>query len=545
MRWLKRISKALLLCGFSVAVSYGILEVIASPRSAASTEEQAVAIETGADFERDRAWLEAIEHYKQALETWPDNPQLKYGLRRSKIHFGIDRRYTDKSFREELLRLNENDAYELLAESMSNVRTYYVDGEKISPTTYVAHGTESLYLALNNERFLTENLPGASPDRIKSLRETLRTKYWNKPIGHSSAVRSTIGTIARLAKSTTGLEPTPIVLEYIFGGCNALDDYSSFMTPGKLNDLYNNIEGEFVGLGIEMRAETGKGLLLVNVLPESPAEEGGLNPGEYIVEIDGQDCRQMTTDQAAGLLTGKSGSRVNLAWVNETEQMKFGDFTRREVKVKSIPLAYMADEDAGIGYIRMTGFQKTTAQELDEALQMLRQQGMKSLIWDLRGNPGGLLTAAVDVLDRFIDKGTLVSTKGRSYDQNWTYSAHRLGTWTVPLVVLVDGNSASASEIVAGAIRDHKRGLLVGRTTYGKWSVQSIFPGSRSTGMRLSTAKFYSPHDHWYGKIGVDPDIEVEPTEERPMRVTPETLAGDPDFLKALNVIDSRRYTSR
>lgn len=184
------------------------------------------------------------------------------------------------------------------------------------------------------------------------------------------------------------------------------------------------------------------------------------------------------------------------------------------MQVKSIPVAKILDTEQGIGYIQMTGFQKSSAVELDMALNRLRRQGMKSLIWDLRGNPGGLLTAAVEVLDRFIDDGTLVSTRGRTADQNFTYSAHRPGTWDIPLVLLIDGNSASASEIVAGAVRDHGRGEIVGRQSFGKWSVQSIYPARNGTGLRLTTAKFYSPDGHSHSKIGVKPDVVIELDED-------------------------------
>jgi carboxyl-terminal processing protease len=157
----------------------------------------------------------------------------------------------------------------------------------------------------------------------------------------------------------------------------------------------------------------------------------------------------------------------------------------------------------------MSGFQKNTTEELDAALLKLNADGMRALIWDVRGNPGGLLTSAVEVLDRFIGSGVLVSTRGRSHDQDSTYSANEPGTWKMPLVLLTDGDSASASEIVAGAIHDHHRGTIVGRKTYGKWSVQSILPCQAESGFRLTTARFYSPSGRTYGKIGIKPDIEV------------------------------------
>ncbi len=236
-----------------------------------------------------------------------------------------------------------------------------------------------------------------------------------------------------------------------------------------------------------MEADLGKGMKLVQVLPDSPAYEQGLRAGDHIIAIEGKDCRFMTTDEAAGLLTGKANSQVRLELTGPTGRRE-ARVTRREVQVKSIPVARIVDSQNGIGYIQMTGFQKSSAQELDDALNKLQREGMKALIWDVRGNPGGLLTAAVEVLDRFIEDGTLVETRGRTYDQNYTYSAHAPGTNNVPIILLIDGNSASASEIVAGAIRDHHRGKIVGRKSYGKWSVQSIYDLRTGGGVRLTTA---------------------------------------------------------
>lgn len=511
--------------------------------------DPATAVASGVEFERSRQWLEAIEVYESALKSWPESKDLQYGLRRSKAHFSIERRYADGSFDRQLLAKSKSDALVTFDEILQQVRSNYVDS--VSATSFVAHGTESLYLALANERFLTRNIPNVPRERIADLRAALRDRYWNKPLTSDAAGRATVSEVCDLASSKASLPPSAVVMEYVFGGCNALDDYSCFLTPDRLDDLYGNIEGEFVGLGIEMKSEAGKGLLLANVLPESPAAEGGLRKGDFIVMIDGSDCRAMTTDEAAKLLRGPANSRVKLRVEREEAETPLeGLFVRRAVHVKSIPVVKIVDEANGIGYIQMTGFQKTSAQELDEALAKLQKQGMKALIWDVRGNPGGLLTAAVEVLDRFVTEGVLVSTKGRSADQNWTYSAHRSGTLNIPLALLVDGDSASASEIVAGALKDHRRGTIVGRQTYGKWSVQSIFPLREQTGLRVTTAKFYSPHGHTLGKIGVRPDVVIDLAEGKGTRRAGQrggndpTEASDPDIEAGVNVL-RRQMASR
>lgn len=512
-----------------------------SVNNVGSEQDRAQAINSGVELERSRQWLDAIEHYETNLKQYPKNQELEYGLRRAKIHFGVERRYADNSFRKSLLSLSRRDAMTLFDEIIQKIEMYYV--EQVTPMSFVAHGTESLYLALADQKFLQSNLPNAAPAEIQKTRAILRERYWNKHVYDLSEAHALVEQICDLTSSNLGLAAPAVILEYVFGGCNALDDYSSFLTPSRLNDLYGNIDGQFVGLGIEMKAEAGRGLLLVNVLPDSPAAEGGLMAGEHLVNIDGTDCRTITTDEAASLLQGLEGSRVTLQVEGRESKLRQGTFLRRPVSVKSIPIARIVDREHGIGYIQMTGFQKTTASELDAALQQLQRQGMRALIWDVRGNPGGLLTAAVEVLDRFISEGVLVSTKGRISDQNWTYTARRTGTLDIPLILLTDGESASASEIVAGAIRDHHRGTIVGRKTYGKWSVQSIYPVRGSTGLRLTTAKFYSPRGDTLGKIGVNPDVLVpEPNKQRTFYRAPTdiNLEEDTDLLKGLDVLKTQ-----
>lgn len=466
------------------------------------------AVDQGVERERAHHWIEAIETYEKALKQWPDNGELKYGLRRSKIHFGIERRYNDVSFENRLLRLPRYAALELFNDVLEHVRLYYVD--EMGATSFVAHGTESLYIALGDEKFIDRNLRGVEHERIADMRRILRERFWNRPLADYSGARDMVSEVCDLAVAKLGIADTAVVLEYIFGGCNCLDEYSNFLTPDRLTDLHGNINGEFVGLGIEMKAEAGKGMYLVNVLPESPAEQGGLHPGDFITQIDGKNCMEMTTDEAAKLLRGPQGSRVSLVVQNPAEgRPRQGQFIRRAVEVKSIPVAQIIEPKQGIGYIRMTGFQSTSPRELDAALEKLSRQGMRALIWDLRGNPGGLLPAATSVLDRFINSGVLVSTRGRSLDQNSSYSASPHAKYDLPLVLLVDEDSASASEIVAGAIHDHKRGTIVGRQTYGKWCVQSIYHMPDGAGLRLTTAKFYSPLGHNLTKVGVQPDIAV------------------------------------
>jgi carboxyl-terminal processing protease len=230
----------------------------------------------------------------------------------------------------------------------------------------------------------------------------------------------------------------------------------------------------------------------------------------------------MNTDQAANLLQGPEGSVVEVTLEiagGTTRQIRM---RRAQVDVPSVEGVRLLDPHSGIGYLKITSFQKSTSRELDTALWKLHTEaskdrgdsnviGMRGLVIDVRHNPGGLLDASVDVADRFIEGGVIVSTRGRNPDEQGTYSAHQAGTWRVPLVVLIDGDSASASEIFAGAIRDHHRGTIIGTRSYGKGTVQGIFPMGRvNAGLRLTTAKFYSPNGHGFSKVGVSPDVQIQ-----------------------------------
>jgi carboxyl-terminal processing protease len=484
----------------------------APPAQPSNVEEVAGLVNRGLELERQRRWSEALTLYEEALRHYPQDGELERRFSVARCHYDLARRYADASFSATLAKLNLQQALDLYSEVLLKIHSHYVHGPNWAQL--VDRGTSSLELALTDPVFIERNLKGISPAQIDRFRSELRTRLDLRksglPIETRHAAREMAATAARLGREQLGLLESAVVLEYVCGATNALDPYSTFLTSGQLADVYSQIEGNFVGLGVELKAQDAS-LLILKVIPGSPAERNGLRAADRIVAVDGRTVEELTADQAANLLQGKEGTTVQVTAVSPGAPQRVLRIRREQVEVPSIDGARILDASTGVAYLKLTCFQKTTARDLDSALWKLHREGMRSLIIDLRGNPGGLLTTSVEVVDRFVERGVIVSTRGRSPQEDFVYSAHNQGTWHVPLVVLIDGESASASEIFAGAIRDHQRGTIVGARSYGKGSVQGIFPLNHAgSGIRLTTAKFYSPKGQAYSQVGVQPDVHVQ-----------------------------------
>jgi len=462
----------------------------------------------GRQLESERRWGEAISHYEGAVRRFPDDGKLQRRFELTRLHYDLSRRYADRSFCNAVATLPTGRALDLYAGVLLKIDAHYV--ETPNWKTLVEHGTNNLEVALGERVFLDKNLPEDRLALIDDFRRELHRVLGPRVIATRQDARDAVETASTMAQRRLGIYPTAVVLEYLCGATNSLDVYSGYLTPDQLDEVYAQIEGNFVGLGIELKAENNE-LLIVRVIPCSPAQQAGMLSGDRILSVDGQSTRDLSTDQAANLLHGKAGTIVRLVIARPAQESRELTIQRRRVEVPSIDQAKIIDRDYGIGYFRLVCFQKTTCRDLEEALWKLHREGMRGLIIDLRGNPGGLLITSVEAADRFVERGVIVSTRGRSSQEDFTYSAHASGTWRVPLVVLIDQESASAAEIFSGAIRDHRRGTIVGEQSYGKGSVQGIFPLDMTrAGVRLTTARFYSPNGRPYSRSGVAPHVPVQ-----------------------------------
>jgi len=342
------------------------------------------------------------------------------------------------------------------------------------------------------------------------------------------------------------INTTTIINKALKGLLPELDAHSSYLDKKAYKELKVQTSGEFGGLGIVVGMRNGV-LTIISPIDDTPAYKAGLKAGDIILKINDKATIDMTLDEAVNLMRGKPGTKITLTIVRKGQKPFKVTITRAIIKVKSVK-AKDLENYPQIKYIRISSFDKNVVSSLKKTLKKLKKEGKKGIIIDLRNNPGGLLNQAVGTLDLFIDKGVLVSQKGRVKRENEIYYAHSAGTYkNIPIVVLVNGGSASASEIVSGALQDHKRAVIVGEQTFGKGSVQAILPVNKDEAIRLTVARYYLPSGRTIQAKGVTPDIIVHPAEIKEINETEQIKEANlKAHLKAeLEKIDGKKQVKK
>jgi carboxyl-terminal processing protease len=303
------------------------------------------------------------------------------------------------------------------------------------------------------------------------------------------------------------IELNEIVKKAMNGLLSNLDAHSSYMDKKQYKEMTIKTNGQFGGLGITVGMRNGA-LTVIAPIEGTPADKVGIEAGDIILKIDNKSSIGMTLDEAVGLMRGKPKTPIVLTIVRKGEPKPLKkEIIRDIIKIKSV---YSKNYNNEILYIRITSFDKNVANGIKSAIKKYEGK-FKGILIDLRNNPGGLLDQAIKTVDLFVDKGIIVSQKGRRSSENIEFKASRIGTYKgYPLVVLVNGGSASASEIVSGSLQDHKRAVIVGEKTFGKGSVQAILPIGKNEAVRLTIARYYLPSGRTIQAVGVEPDIEVK-----------------------------------
>ncbi len=307
-----------------------------------------------------------------------------------------------------------------------------------------------------------------------------------------------------------GVSTKDLINGAINGMLSSLDPHSAYLTPDLYKELQMDTTGKFGGLGIEISVQGGF-LTVVSPIEDTPAFKAGIKSGDQIIKIEDEFTKDMSLMQAVKKMRGPKGTKITISIKREgaPDLLNF-TLVRDTIRIQSVRSRTLEE---GYGYIRIAQFQERTDQDVEKALQKMKAEkaGIKGLVLDLRNDPGGLLTQAVKVSDLFIDSGLIVYTDGRLESQKQKYFAHKEGSWMgFPMVVLVNGGSASASEIVAGALQDHKRAIVLGTKTFGKASVQTILPLDDNSALRLTTARYYTPNGRSIQATGIVPDIVID-----------------------------------
>jgi len=293
----------------------------------------------------------------------------------------------------------------------------------------------------------------------------------------------------------------------INGVLQSLDPYSSYMSPEIFNDMQTETSGEFGGLGIEVGMEAGV-VKVISPIDNTPASKAGVKAGDYIVKIDGNQVQGKSLTEAVETMRGPVGSEIEITVRRRgIKKALIFNITREIIEIQSVKSKII---DKNIGYIRLTQFNENSSSQIKKTITELKKKQIRGYIFDLRNNPGGLLSQAITISDFFLDHGEIVSTKSRRKSENRKWFAKKGDLIDgKPLIIITNYGSASASEIVAGALKDHKRAIILGERSYGKGSVQSIIPLKNKGAIRLTISKYYLPSGKSISEVGVIPDIEI------------------------------------
>jgi carboxyl-terminal processing protease len=426
------------------------------------------------------------------------------------------RRLRDKPAPALAADLKPSAALALYVEVLLRLQKDYIDRSKVGPGDLFQFGVQEMRFALEDDEFLKDQLRAdATPRAVQALKDRLDGLRAKPPaIKKCADAREQLQSVM-LASAVLGIKPRAVLVEFVSGACNALDEYTGYLSPRRLAEIDAELNGKYVGIGIDavvMANDKGdRQLVIRGVYSPSPAADKMLGRGDVILSIDGETPDPAAPGALVARLQGEPGTSVVLEVIAASDGMKRKvKVERRAIVIPSIDAGTLGRPD--IGYVRILSFQKTTPQELRSALIQLRSQGgLKALILDLRGNLGGSYDAALQVAELFLPEGIIVYTHSRTKEE--VRRANNPGALTVPLVVLVDGETASAAEIVAGALKDNNRAKLVGQTTFGKGSIQCLVKlDSLKAGLQVTVARFASPEHVFYDAHGVAPHEAVENT---------------------------------
>ncbi len=488
------------------------------------------ALEAARAYEQEHEWVRAGRIYAHIERMFPNEAEYRQASERVQDHLTLKLSYTDGADWETAV---SNITPLMAIQAFKRVETHYL-GAYSAKECILSALQRMLYLA--QEPSLVEVFTSlgntGDVDEFKARIRSLKLRTRERQDNDMADMILAFDQVLRINKELDLFEQEVLIREFVQGALRPLDQFSDMLWPAETEEFNKHTQGRFTGVGISIRKPRGEPILVISPLEDTPAYNAGIRPGDMITQIDGSPAAPLTITSAVRMITGPAGTEVTLTVKRPGLPQEF-DVTlkRAEITIHTIKgyqraangrWDYMIDPDSQIAYIRVTNFSEETPTELAATLKQLKdEQRVRGLLLDLRGNPGGLLKAAVDVASLFLtgDK-PVVSTRDRDGEDFEIYTAPVADDTfpSLPLVILIDGFSASASEIVSGALQDHGRALVVGERTFGKGSVQQVLDvtPSRSAFLKLTTARYYLPNgrslhrDQHSETWGVDPDIKVK-----------------------------------
>lgn len=487
-----------------------------SSQTEAEVDEIEQTLEEGNALMAQKRWLDAKKCFGQGLRDHPNNLTLLTKYAEARRRQEIEIRYEDGAFAALTSNSTLDDVLGVFNETFQDVERYHVDCPAYSQLFRL--GMAGVEEALTEEAFFERYLlPEKSRDAAKNAFEELKPEIEGLSFSTVDEVRNAVLRIARRLKQRSEVPETATISEFLCSAICSLDAYSSPLTPIQVEDVFSLIDGRFVGIGVELK--TNAPTKIARVIQGSPADEAGIAVGDEIIRVDGKDARGLTGAEIGELLQGREGEIAELLLRSPSGNERTITATRRPIDVPSVENVEVLDKGGEIGYFKITCFQKTTASELIAAVNRLSKRGVKSLVVDLRQNPGGLLQEAINVSDVFLDGGIIVQTHGRNGYHS--FQAKPGVVCALPLTLIIDSDSASAAEIFAGAMQENGRAVVIGTQSYGKGTVQAIVQLNLQTlnkkpiaGLRLTTEKFYSPKGRAYAGVGVIPDVDVDKSQD-------------------------------
>jgi carboxyl-terminal processing protease len=484
----------------------------------------------GAAAEKRHDWLEACRWYDKALRKDRTQADLRDAYQRCLRRVYLVRRHRDPAYRAAVARLSPSEALDVYDQTLVVVGSSYYDRSRSDLNSLFQQGVQELRFDLEEPVFVLEYLPDARPAALSRFKADLEDWQKHKLNTRAEAHEEVLGLLQAARRAGLDLSTkfsTAVALEFASGACNGLDEYSLFLTPGYYTDVQASLQGKRVGVGIDLAFAMDMRVEISRIYPKSPAIDAGLHEHDRVVSVGGERVEGWLPELVADRLRGDSGTAVDI------EVQAPGEMTSRVVSVRrqAVNLPSVMDprllmlqtadmETTPVGLIQINYFSDSTVQDVKECLAQLQTAGARALILDLRGNPGGSFKPGVQTAELFLNEGVIVYSESPLDDYNKPFEVKAKNPVTLPVVVLVDRDTASAAEVVAGALKDNRPGntLIVGQTTFGKGSIQGVIPLDKAPlektpgGVRLTVAKLYAPGKERFAYTGrgVTPDIVID-----------------------------------